>query len=923
MAKAVIEACNIKGNIKEVQNLWNKFNTDAYIKKNMNEENRKEAFVTMIESELDMGLEDINYFDVSAGQFRGVKNKINKMSKAIRKGTMAGGLAEMMYTSSAIASKNPQIKGMLEEFIHISHHLKGRQQKHGRMYNNLIGFLRKEAISRGYEKESIIAGTASSLMGKTVKAKADKLENDITKAYADYKNKKPGAAQKLEALKASEDRFYQQEEGRIFEELRYHIEESIPKMYNKLAKDGVKNPKIDDYIKDFTYIDPVTGVEKPITNKGMQQAVKEHMNVIDETFTTLNNGVNKFIESITIGLKNTTSTDRIKAIEKKLKDRLSPNEIRGYYPHYSRDINDRFIQGLMPHLEQTTQSTSLTLSGHSKKDADNALKGLEDYISNVDEGYLSGHAKSRSESDTYSKNYLTVMKNYIDEIDRFNFIAHSNKTAREAIMKAKDLWASGQDMKGYGTSVVKYMRDLHAAQTGVGAITNPKIDTAMRTILGMEFTSKLGFNLRSALRNSTQGLLNYVQFGFLANKKADSYIDRLPLDVDTKWGSLTQMNKDMDKAGFLFEDTAPQLEETLGLKGGMHKVLRLNENTGNVEFTPIGKMEKVSAGVSTAAAKAGVAMQKVENWNRKRTYKTAFATMHAKLTDNQEYVNALMDGSYDGTKRTSEQAESYLWNKARKYGINMVNMLHFDYSDVSKAKALRTPLGKIIGQFQHYGFKFWELNSGIFKGAKNDIISGNMSGADALKAYRMSMIYFLAPVLAAGLTGLDFSNLVEHDSKQRIAQLAAVLSGDEDRIEEVTYGRGITTMVGGPLVSDMLEMGNIMGFVDLDDNELNNFLVGYQRQADMDGDDRSMRIQRLFSTALSRNYNSTLPMAMSGNIGFALQLESGLLKTKEARDTQKKLQASLPAVLSTKDKDVLKSLDLLQGTSKKKVPHIY
>jgi hypothetical protein len=121
----------------------------------------------------------------------------------------------------------------------------------------------------------------------------------------------------------------------------------------------------------------------------------------------------------------------------------------------------------------------------------------------------------------------------------------------------------------------------------------------------------------------------------------------------------------------------------------------------------------------------------------------------------------------------------------------------------------------------------------------------------------------------------------------------------------------------------MLEMGNIMGFVDLDDNELNNFLVGYQRQADMDGDDRSMRIQRLFSTALSRNYNSTLPMAMSGNIGFALQLESGLLKTKEARDTQKKLQASLPAVLSTKDKDVLKSLDLLQGTSKKKVPHIY
>ena len=41
-----------------------------------------------------------------------------------------------------------------------------------------------------------------------------------------------------------------------------------------------------------------------------------------------------------------------------------------------------------------------------------------------------------------------------------------------------------------------------------------------------------------------------------------------------------------------------------------------------------------------------------------------------------------------------------------------------------------------------------------------------------MKAYRMSMIYFLAPVLAAGLTGLDFSNLLEHDTKQRIVQLS-------------------------------------------------------------------------------------------------------------------------------------------------------
>ena len=78
-------------------------------------------------------------------------------------------------------------------------------------------------------------------------------------------------------------------------------------------------------------------------------------------------------------------------------------------------------------------------------------------------------------------------------------------------------------------------------------------------------------------------------------------------------------------------------------------------------------------------------MQKVENYNRSRTYKTGFATMHSKLTDNQPYRDALMDGSYDGKKRSAEQVDSYIWNKSRNYAINMVNMLHFDYGDVSKA----------------------------------------------------------------------------------------------------------------------------------------------------------------------------------------------------------------------------------------------
>ena len=924
MAQQVIQACGIKGNVNALKTLYKQFSNDPNIKKNIKEDNIEEAFIHLVEAEIGMTLEDTNHFDVSKGKFRGVKNKINKISRAYRKGKLSSGIVEMLYTSSAIAGRNPEVKGMLEKFIHISHALKGRQQKHGAMYNNVLSHIRREAIHRGYETESMLGRTTQALLNKTVKAKADKLENDIMKATADYQNKKPGAENKLKQLRAEETKFYLQEEGKIFTELLHHIETSIPEMYAKLEADGVKNPKIEDYIKDFKNLDG-----SKISDHGMQGAVKEYLGIIDETWKVLDNGVDAFIGSITEGLKKTASGGEIKAIKESLEKRMKPHKVKGYYPHYTRDLNTGFIQGLMPHLEAVNQATGLRVSGHDKNVSNGALKDLKTYVDSVDEGYLSGHAKGRVESNEYSKNFLTVMKNYIDEVNRFNFVSHSNKAARESISTVTELWRKGGDLEGYGQSVVQYMQDLHAAQTGVRAVQNPQVDAMMRTMLGMEFVSKLGWNFRSGLRNLTQSVLNYVQFGFKANRNADEYIESLPLEnvsggVRRKWGDRISMNKDMEDAGFLFVEGAPQLEEALGIRGSMHKVLEFNENTGKLEFKPIGKVQKTAAAVSKVAGKSAFIMQKVENYNRERTYKTAFATLHKRLAENHSYKRALMDGEIvKGKKMSSDQVESYIWKKSKDYAINMVNMLHFDYADVSKSKIMRNPLGKILFQFQHYGFKFAELNANILGGAKNDMLSGSLKGDDIMKAYRMSMIYFLAPVLAAGLTGVDFSNLLEHDTKQRIVQLSTVLTGDEEAVEAATYGRGFTAMIGGPLVSDVLALGNLMGFVDLDKSELNNFLTGYQRQADLDSDEKSAEFARIFSTALSRGYNSTLPLVMSGNIGFALQLESGIMSSKESRDIREKAKKGVAAILPTDQDEIMKALSLIQESPKKGLPQIY
>ena len=80
-------------------------------------------------------------------------------------------------------------------------------------------------------------------------------------------------------------------------------------------------------------------------------------------------------------------------------------------------------------------------------------------------------------------------------------------------------------------------------------------EAIMKSLLAMEFVSKLGFNLRSPAKNATQGLLNIVEFGpsmilqsrnFYKNNKT---IKRLVEDM-------------MEDAGFLFaDDAAPELVE--------------------------------------------------------------------------------------------------------------------------------------------------------------------------------------------------------------------------------------------------------------------------------------------------------------------------------------------------------------------------
>ena len=217
----------------------------------------------------------------------------------------------------------------------------------------------------------------------------------------------------------------------------------------------------------------------------------------------------------------------------------------------------------------------------------------------------------------------------------------------------------------------------------------------------------------------------------------------------------------------------------------------------------------------------------VENKNRELSYKVGFHQMWKWLNTSafQEYVvksenaNRKKEGKSEITSET-EIAKITARKRARyadNYATNMVIINHFDYNDISKANILTKPWGRVLGQFQHFTFAFMERSWDLMKRAKSDVVTGDLSGANFQKAMRYSFIYFLAPVIASGLTGIEFGNLVENDTKRRAQELAAWMFGDEEERERAFYGRGpVMGNIGAPIMSDLLTIGQLMQFVNMD-----------------------------------------------------------------------------------------------------------
>jgi hypothetical protein len=851
--------------------------------------------------------------ELTAGQVGSFKARLRELTNNIRRGSVENNYAELFFRpGSGFGKKDPVIGTLLRKMQSSGFQFRANDLRDRTLMKSLLDSLSQESKIRS---TSMIDG----LKLKAAQKKLDNLDEIYRERLNDWANKVPGSERKVQQIKQEIDTLIATSELKVYDDMLNLIEgkkreeggkviweSGIPKLlqdkYNNLNKKDKK--KIDEgRILRLTDQD-LAKLKMPdgsnITND-MYSAIKTYTNLMDGLYNTLKLGVRQILNTRKLKMeRDGHSTSLIESTLEKLETKLMPKYQEGFFPHYTRDLNASIMEGLMPHFERLQNTTNYSKRG--PKDIDAILKDINSFVD--------GHTIGRSEDYDYSRNFINSISNYIEDVNRFNFSAYMDGHTVDALTSVERIFKSKGDAKGYAQSLVSFIDDLHMAANGNNDMS-PNTRAMMKSLLGFEFISKLGFNPRGAARNFTQRLLDYVHWGPVQVHRTNEYLEKLPFE---RGDSEYYIEKALRESGLLFEEASPEFTQSgLDSPASAFKQRIFNETTGKYEIISKTKGEWIADKIQIAAGKSSVIHRMAENANRKHTFKVGFAQMHRWL-DNASVRNAIAKERSEtdqGKKRIAEGKEvlttaefrRIIRNQAKNYAINMVVMNHFDYADYAKGKASRTKLGRFMLQFQHYSFEFFERNLDILREAKHDIATGNTleslkffvpgtgkSQAQGLeKAYRMAMAYFLVPALVSYGFGVNVGNIVEHDTAERIKQwFTYFTSEDDDEIAAAFYGKGpLLGTFGGPLLSDIIDIGIMLDLIDLDDDSLLTLIAGMEEHDPSTSTELGSKL-RILNTFLGRAYERHYPAFRSGNIGFAFQQELALYPTAEARKRERK-----------------------------------
>ena len=863
------------------------------------------AALKLVEAEFLMGVEEIGVreVDITQGQLRSFKYRLKELNESISEGKLGSGLATSFWQTSHYGKKDPVVGATIGNMQRTDFYKRSTDSANKTVIGVLMDGIKKEAISRGLVTEM-------GLKVSGVQKKMKQLDDSLQQAIVDYKNKETVNTDEISKIEREIDGYISKTYLKVYDDLLYVVEKDLGRIekekFENLSESDKQKIREGELDIKLTWNDLSKAKTKDGSNisKNMFNALTAYKTLMDGLYKQLKNGVGARVESIITRMEiaqGGLGVNRLNEIKRKLEDKLMPKyEGPGFFPHYTRDMHVDFMDGLMPHLDaiQTAVNPYIKV----KK----GQQTISEVIDGMD-GYISGHTKKRGEDYQYSKNFINSVTNYMNDVNRFNYQSFMDKNFLDGLTAVEKIYKTDGNAKGYGESITNYIQDLHTAANGDTKLS-PKTRALMRSVLAFEFISKLGVNPRGAARNWFQRLLDYVEWGGGAYKRSQQIIQRIA-GISEK-----SLEDDLREVGMLFDEISPQLiESEIGAPASIFRQVSFNEKSGKYEFNKKGRLERIADKMGWAAGKASVLHRAAENSNRKRTFKIAYAQMYDWL-DGPRYREVLMKNN---PKISEKNVQNAIRSRAKNYGINMVVLNHFDYAEYARSKWTRTPVGRFMFQFQHYSFEFFERNMKIMREAKHDVLSGNIRPSEnaqgMFKAWNMAKAYFLAPVIASALLGFDFDNLIEHDTAQRLKQFAVAFTGDEEEVKEAFYGKGpIISTFGGPVTSDLIDIGVMLDLLNLDDDSILSMISGMEKYDSNTRSTKTSQSLRILNTFVGRAYERHIPQLMGGK-GYGklapLWMELGIYPTAEARKRQKTVQKAREKILP---KDIELALQALE-----------
>ena len=537
---------------------------------------------------------------------------------------------------------------------------------------------------------------------------------------------------------------------------------------------------------------------------------------------------------------------------------------------------------------------------------------------------------------------LTLISDFANNAVRANYVSYNTNIFARAL---KDLGKPDTPHSQLNKKIAfmqSYVSDMYSMNVGADLIGREQASRNARAITAFQFGAKMS-SLRAPIRNAGQALQHYTIFGL-----------RGMLRANADWNDPVKrrmMTDEMAQRGLEFSGYEEIFEPGMGERNVY------NENTGAFETKLNSQWYEGAAENMAKVSKAmGTGMRVVENKvNRNWAFQLGFSTKwnaDSNMLDsvkrtlkmkelNSKKMKELLGDKFvdkkelnnkerrDDWVRQLNEAElyekvltDYRQKRAGDYGEFAVGEVHYWYNKSAKPKILTSPEGAVIGQFQTYRANFWAYQYNIVQKGGNALMKGAYNSPYAWQMYRLGLLH---TALIGGVSyalNVDFSNLFPNDTIETLENFSNAVSDDPKEQSRAFFGKGpIIGTVGGPFLGDLVTIGNIFGFYEMDEGSWAAYLAGYQDLSSLDNPGKLEQFVKLANVQLHRTMYNTYPKwKAGGQIGSLLQTELGLYGSdtlRTARDLTIPYEAegkkrSAPVQAQTQTEAILRSLDTLK-----------